>query len=132
MNNCTYCTQKQRFISESELDFLDISHSTIYGCLIKKNNQIISVARKYRGILIDIWKIMSLQTIYQKSSFNIKFTNENGVLGYNWCKTINMSFQDKNAKGTLREILKMTKLCELSLYLSIKLKNNIIVHFKIE
>jgi hypothetical protein len=44
----------------------------------------------------------------------------------------NMPYQNKNAKGTPKEILNMVKLHELSIKLSIKLGIHIIIQFKLE
>ena len=52
--------------------------------------------------------------------------------GYNWCDDINMSFQSKDATGTLKEIVNMVKVNKLTFDLSIKLETGRIVHFKIE
>ena len=43
-----------------------------------------------------------------------------------------MSFQNKNASGTLKEIINMVKVNKMSINLSIKLKTGRIIHFKIE
>lgn len=50
--------------------------------------------------------------------------------GYRWCNDIHMSFQDKNAPGTLKEIINMVKVNKLTIDLSIKLETSRIVHFK--
>ena len=43
-----------------------------------------------------------------------------------------MSFQNKDATETLKEILNMVKVNKMSINLSIKLETGRIVHFKIE
>ena len=60
-----------------------------------------------------------------------KLKNENGERGYNWCDDISMSFQNKPASGSLKEILNMVKINKLTIKLSIKLETGRIVHFKI-
>ena len=42
-----------------------------------------------------------------------------------------MSFQDKNATGTLKEILNMVKVNKLTIKLSIKLETGRIVYYKL-
>jgi hypothetical protein len=71
-------------------------------------------------------------TILQTTTFNFKLTNENGKKGYSWCDDIHMSFQNKDSKGTLKEILNMVKVNKLTIKLSIRLETGRIVHFKIE
>mgnify|MGYP007025666972 CR=1 FL=1 len=109
-----------------------ITHSTIQECLIKNEEETISTTNSYRAVLLDIWKIMPSQKILQTTTFNFKLTNENGEKGYKWCDDIHMSFQNKDARGTLKEILNMVKVNKLTIKLSIKLEIGKIVHFKIE
>ena len=123
-------TPKKQYITENELIMTQIKYSTIEECLIKQKEEIISTKKSYRGVLIDILKSMPAQQILQTSKFNFKLTNENGEKGYNWCNDINMSFQDKEALETLKEILHMIKVNNLTINLSIKLKTGRIVYFK--
>ena len=125
-------TPKKQYITEDELIMMQISHSTIEECLIKKEEENISTKTKYQSVLVDIWKSMPTQKILQTTTFNIKLTNENGEKGYIWCDDIHMSFQNKDATGTLKEILNMVKVNKLTIKLSIKLETGRIVYFKIE
>jgi len=125
-------TPKQRYISEDELNNTQIKNSSIVKCLIKKEKEIISINTSYRSVLIDIWKSMPTQQILQTTTFNFKLTCENGEKGYKWCPDINMSFQNKDANGTLKEILKMIKVNKMFIHLSIKLETDKMIHFKIE
>ena len=78
----------------------------------------------------DIWKIMPVTRLFQTTKFNFKLTNENGVKGYKWNKELKLSFQNKDSIGTLKEIINMIKVNRLSIEISIKLKNNSLVNFK--
>lgn len=125
-------TPKKQYITESEFNMTSFLHSTIEECEIKKEEEIISTTCKnYRSVLVDIWKFMPTQKILQTTTFNFKLTNENGEKGYKWCDDIQMSFQNKDATGTLKEILNMIKVNKLNIKLSIKLETGRIVHFKI-
>ena len=123
-------TPKKQYITEEELRRAQLTHSVIKECIIKQGDEIISVAQAYRSIIVDIWKSMPTQQILQNTTFNFKLTNENGKLGYNWCNEVHMSFQGKDAKGTLVEILKMANLNNLTIELSILLHPNALIHFK--
>jgi hypothetical protein len=125
-------TPIKQYLTETELNDTHIKHSTILECLIKKKDEKISTKKKYRSILIDIWKTIPAQKILQTTTFNFKLTNENGKKGYKWCDDINMSFQNKDTRGTLKEILNMVKLNKLTINLSIKLETDRIIYFKIE
>ena len=110
-----------------------ITHSTIIECLVKKEQEYISTTNKsYRSILIDIWKYMPTQKILQTTTFNFKLSKENGEKGYKWCSDINMSFQNKDANGTLKEIINMIKVNNMTINLCIKLDTGKILYFKIE
>ena len=125
-------TPKKVYMTENELNMTQITHSTIEECIIKKEEENISTNTSYRSVLVDIWKSMPTQKILQTTTFNIKIANEHGEKGYNWCEDIHMSFQNKDARGTLKEILNMVKVNKLTIELSIKLETGRIVHFKIE
>jgi len=132
INGQLILTPKKQYITENELNMTQITHSTIEKCIIKKEEEIISTNNSYRSILVDIWKSMTVQKIVQTTTFNFKLTNEKGKKGYNWCDDINMSFQSKDARGTLKEILNMIKVNKLTIKLSIKLETGRVIHFKIE
>ena len=125
-------TPKKQYITENELNMTLITHSTIEECIIKKEGVNISTNQNYRSVLIDVWKSTPTQKILQTTTFNFKLTRETGVNGYKWCDDIHMSFQNKDAKGTLKEIVNMVKVNKLTIDLSIKLETGRIVHFKIE
>lgn len=127
-------TPKIQYITENELITTTTTSSRIIKCVIKKGKEVISAhkSKSYRHILIDIWKHMPTQKILQTSTFNFKLKNENGEKGYNWCDDISMSFQNKPASGSLKEILNMVKVNNLTINLSIKLNTGRIVYFKIE
>lgn len=124
-------TPKKIFITENELNITQIINSKIEECVIKKGEDVISTKTKYRSILVDIWKTMPTQKILQNTDFNFKLTEESGIDGYEWCRHINMSFQSKNASGTLKEIVKMVKINNMSIILSIKLETGKVIYFKI-
>ena len=73
---------------------------------------------------------MPTQKILQETTFNFKLSNENGYNGYVWCEDINMSFQNKDAKNTIIEILKMIKVNNYYIDLIIKLQTGKIINYK--
>ena len=123
-------TPKKQYISEAELNKIDVNGSNIENCLIKKEGIKWSSSSYFRRVLVDILKHMTTQKILQTTTFNFKLTNENGEKGYNWCDDVHMSFQSKDATGTLKEIINMVKVNKLTIDLSIKLKTGKIIHFK--
>lgn len=131
INGDLILTPKKQYLTENELYMTQITNSSIVECLIQKEEEKISTEKSYRGALIDIWKSMPTQKILQTTSFNFKLTNENGKKGYYWCDEIKMSFQNKDAEQTLKEIIRMVKENKLTIKLIIKLEIGRMVHFKI-
>lgn len=125
-------TPKKIYITENEIGMTNLTGSKIEECLIKQREDIISTKTNYRGIVVDIWKSMPIEKIKQTSTYKIKSTNENGFKGYNWSADLNISFPDKNANGSFKEILKMVQVNNMSIKISIQLETGRIVHFKID
>lgn len=134
INDELILTPKKIIITENEINMTNLAHSSIMECIIKKGEENISTKKSYRAILIDIWKSMSTQKLFQNTTFNTKLgVDMKGVKGYNWHNDIKMSFQNKDAKGTLKEIIKMVKVSNnMSINLSVKLETGRIINFKIE
>lgn len=119
-------------ITDRELNMVDLTHSSILECKIKNNAKTISTKTKFRRVLIDIWKSMPTSKLLQTTSFNLKLKDEKGLNGYNWCDDIRMSFQNKDARGTLNEIVRMIKVNKYTFELTIKLNTGQIINYKIE
>lgn len=126
-------TPKNQNITKEELLRTELKNSSIIVCDIKnKEDNIISNSKKsYKDILIDIWSFMPAQKILENTKFNLKSTNENGIKGYNWCEKIKMSIQNKDANGTMKEILNMLKINNYNIKISIKLETGRVICFKI-
>ena len=124
-------TPKKTYITESELSSIGLENSTILSCSIKNEDETISTKVTYRSILIEIWKSMPTQKIFQNTTFNFKLSNENGLKGYNWSPEINMSFQNKDSKNTMKEIINMAKLNKYTINICIKLESNKIIWLNI-
>jgi len=122
-------TPKPVSITEDEL-ISQLTHSTIKECIVKHGDETISSATKYRSITIDIWKSMPTQKILQTTTFNFKLTNENGLNGYEWCDSIRMSFQNKDSKGTFKEIIHMLEVNQYTIYIRVQLSSGKIVIFQ--
>ena len=136
INGNLILTPKNQTIT-SQFEFLNnynhlFNGSSIIECIIKNNinQEIISNHQtKYTSILQDIWKSMPTQLIIQETTFNFKLTNENGNKGYKWCPELLMSYQRKDAKDSITEMLKMCNLNNYSINFKIKLCSNAIINF---
>jgi hypothetical protein len=129
-------TPKNQTIT-SQSDFLNnynhlFNGSTIIECIIINNinQKIISNNQtKYTSILQDIWKSMPTQLIIQETTFKFKLTDENNNKGYKWYPELMMSYQRKDAKDSITEMLKMCNLNNYSINFKIKLSSNAIINF---
>ena len=119
---------KQSFITKDEL-IPQLKNSKIIDCLIKNGNEIVSIHKKYRKVLIDIWKSLPTEKMENQSTFKFKVTDEHGYKGFYWCSSINRSFRNKDATLTFKEILHMCELNNLSINIKIKLETEEIVLF---
>ena len=117
---------EDEFTDEYENDYT--SSIIEESIIVNRDGDIVSDNKKFRGILVDIWKTMEKQDILDNTTFKFKSGNKRGVKGYNLCEGINMSFQNRDSNATLNEILRMVKLNNLAIYLSIKLETGEIVH----
>jgi hypothetical protein len=127
-------TPKKSYITDEDLILELVPTSRIDECIVINTEECETISKfqkSYRMILIDIWKSMPSQKILQTTSFNIKLTNENDLNGYKWCPEINMSVQAKDQHETLKEIIKLVKINNYSLSLSLKISNNDIICFKV-
>ena len=104
---------------------MDVIGSTIIECSIDYRGEIISTKKKWQSILTDIWRTMPITKMVQSTTFKMKISNENGKKGYYWRGDLGVSFQSKDASGTLKEILHMLKVNKYTINMSIKLKTGI-------
>ena len=124
-------TLKESYITEDEFNRTILNSSKILDCIVKNGEDIISNKSKYRSILDDIWISMRAQKILQTTTFNMKLTKENGLYGYKWCPRLNLSIQNKDANYTIKEIINMVKVNNYSIQITIKLKTDRIIKFKL-
>lgn len=107
----------------------NLTSSVIQNCNIKNSNgKMITNKKRYRTILIDIWKTIDREYILSKTTCNIKETNESGTKGFDWIECLGFSFQGADANNTFKEILNMIKLKKYTLDIEIKLKNTRIIN----
>jgi hypothetical protein len=118
------------YITNDELDRTSVISSTILDCNIKNGDEIISNKLKYNSILRDLWNTTPMEKIIQKTTFNYKLTNENGLKGYIWYPNLQLSIQGKDANYAMKEILNMVKVNNYSIQITIKLQTGEIIKFK--
>jgi hypothetical protein len=82
------------------------------------------------GLLIDVWKTMSIERVIQttKFTFSLKDESENNMLVL--YEEINMYVATKDANNTFKELLNMIKINNYSITISIKLKEGRVIQFK--
>jgi hypothetical protein len=120
--------------SEKELLNYSFNNSTIIGCIIKnnENNEIFSVKKgiiSAMEILIEIWKSMPKLLILQTTTFNIKLTDEHCNSNYKWCPQLLMSYEEKDTRDAIIEILKMCNVNNYSIDIKIMLSSDQVINF---
>ena len=131
INGVLMLTPSNVFIIEEEFQKNDfLNDSIILQCKIKNNEEIVSKKTTYMGLLIDVWKTMSIERVIQttKCKFSLKDENENNMLV--WYEEINMYVATKDANNTFKELLNMIKINNYSIIISIKLKEGRVIQFK--
>jgi hypothetical protein len=126
---------EEDYLTDDELidDEIDYTSSSIEECkVVNKEGVLVSDNKKFRGILVDIWKTMEKQEILENTTFKFKGGNKRGVKGYNWFEEINMSFQNRDANATLKEIIYFVKINNYAIDLSITLRTGETVKINID
>tara|TARA_B110000208_G_C11393702_1_gene293298 strand:+ start:58 stop:489 length:432 start_codon:yes stop_codon:yes gene_type:complete len=113
-----------KFTMNEILEF-NVNSSKILQCKI--NNKI--VKNNYRPILINVYKNCLSSKIIKNTTFNIDL-NINVNNGYTWEKDLKFSFQNKDATGTLKEIVKMCNINNIKIEILIELKNKDLILYK--
>jgi hypothetical protein len=123
VNNRLVLTLKKTYINEKNISHYDLKRSDLIECKINKE---IMVNPSYIKLLKYVWKKTPINKIIQNTIFNIKLAIEHieGDTNYNWSDDLNFAFQPRNTNKTIKEIIHMSKLNNISLDLLIKLENN--------
>ena len=129
----------KRYITKKELYNMDIRDSNVIECIIKDGDEPIEIKKQkngtyyYKGILLSVlYHMVKEEQIGFCSNFNFKTTNEKGKKGYWWDKKLRLSIQNQESQRTLKEIIEKVKEMKLTINISIRLKSNRIIHFKME
>jgi hypothetical protein len=113
--------QKNNYITAHALiNSKNLSKSQILNCEVKDGDHIVTTQRKFIKILIDVWKHIP-HGKFKKSQFNFKEGDENGNNGYYWNTQLQLSVQHKSAQLTMKEIIHMVKINDLTIDFTIKL-----------
>jgi hypothetical protein len=111
--------------SEQQLDNYDFRYSTPNSCSI---NNIILESPNYTKILDKIYSIITdgFKIKETPTTFNLK-TGEHTENGFKYLPHIGISYQGKDAHGTIREIYRQSKHHNIQISIKIKLSDNRII-----
>ena len=104
------------------------SHSEIEKCVVNGEN----VKCKYRSVLLKMWELYGLDNVIKHTTLSIikqKIDLDN-ERGYRWNEKLQISFRGESANRTMREILNIYNLGEISLDIRIRLKNGSLIHYR--
>lgn len=128
IQNCNY-------ITENDLLSRNLRHSHINYCIIKDKDDNI-ILNNYNEIsyiknLIDLYRNITTSIILQNTTFNISLRQDYGKnKGYVWYPEIRLSIQNKDAIGTLREIINMIRINKYKIDIRINLSNGEIINYR--
>ena len=128
INDDLLLTPKKKYITENELNKIDFTFSKIKMCIVKNKEIIISNHTNYNHIFCDILDTMTKEIILEKLCYTKE--SDKKKEGYYWSSKHKIEWRGKDASSALKEILKIIKINEYSIELSIKLKNDEIINFK--
>lgn len=117
-------------VTEDELYTKPLKYSKIKSCVIKREDGTIVVNEK-RGFR-TVWDALCASRagdsewpalIREHTGFNYQDGDRHGSGGWSHVPSINMSFQNKNSDASIKEIIKIIKICNYSMVITIKIKD---------
>ena len=114
-------------------------YSEIIALKVKDiNNNVISENRKkYQTVLKDIWSTMRKEFLLDNTTYNMREIDENNEdiinesdLSRVIITNLSVSIRGKDAKGAIKEIIKLVKLNNYSIEMYLKLRNSDIFYYK--
>jgi hypothetical protein len=126
-NNTLFLTPKTRRLTYDEIMAMSFAHSKIVRCTIQtitnanEADTVSSMRTRYRSVLIDIYTSLSWSELKAQTRFKVLAGNMYGVNGYQWCKELDASVQNKSATDTLREIVRLVRINKYSLDMMVEL-----------
>lgn len=104
----------------------DLTGSTLLE--VSLNGSRINI-KKYKHLLIEVYKQLDINDLIRLTTFNIK-TEEYTTEGYVYNKELQISIQNKESNNTMKEIIHMCSTFNIPLSLKIKLRDNNIIDYK--
>ena len=118
---------EKRNITKEELEDLSLTNSSIQECNIyNSDNEVISTDTSYRGIFTK-----TLKAGTGRDAIILLTNTEPGKhinRGFNHIEELQISFQGKDANGTMKDILTLIEANNYSINITIKLKDNTLIY----
>jgi len=115
-------------LNDAEIVDENVQHAKLVeGCKINEIHY--PEIKKFAGVMRKFYSDTPLNTIRDNTTFNIT-TEKRNTDGYRYHPALGFSYQSKNTKGTLREIIQMCRVKNYSLEMKIQLKDGRIVLFR--
>ena len=125
-NNLILEYKDGKYLSENELLSQDLKYSTLQKCYI--NNISFNIS-KYKPFLIELYKIINCPDLISNSTMNIEQGNRYNS-GYIYYEDLKFSVQGKDIKGTLTEIIHISKKYNVNINIEILLQNEKIIKYR--
>ena len=120
---------EKRNITKEELGDTSLTSSSIQECNIyNSDNEVITTDTSYRSIFIKILKAGN-----GRDAIILLTNTEPGKhinRGFNYIEELQISFQGKDANGTMKDILTLIEVNNYSINITIKLRDNTLIYYK--
>ena len=120
---------EKRNITKEELEDTSLTSSSIQECNIyNSDNEVITTNTSYRGIFTK-----TLKAGNGRDAIILLTNTEPGkhtTKGFNYIEELQISFQGKDANGTMKDILTLIEANNYSINITIKLKDNTLFYYE--
>ena len=108
-----------------ELTNYDFKKSNIIDCKI---NNIKLDFKRYKPIIFYLYELINnIELVLSNTLLNIK-NGKNEDRGFSYLEKLDISIQGVDANKSVQEIVNISKICNIILYIKIKLENNKIIN----
>jgi len=120
---------KRKYSTQKEIMKNAIS-SSIQECIVYSGTTLVSEEKKWSPAIRKMWAKVDKKTLREITTFNIMYGDQEGHLGYNYCEELQISHQNKDARGCFAEMVNLCEKLNMTLQLTLKIESGEILYYK--
>jgi len=120
---------KRKYSTQKEIMKNAIS-SRIIECNILSGTTLVSEEQRWSPAIRKMWAKVDRKTLRDITTFNIMYGDQEGHLGYNYCEELQISHQNKDARGCFAEIANLCEKLNMTLQLTLQIESGEILYYK--